>query len=246
MMKLSKISFNVANRAQPIINNMSFEVNSDDFIVLLGSNGSGKSTLIKLMNRSYKLRSGEIDFLGQSLSDYSNKELASSLMTITQNARDNLFLDMTIAENAILYELRYQSLNVRVGHSRQMQQELQEYLAQFSHKLVHRLNTKVGLLSGGEQQILILALCLRYPPKLLLLDEHTSALDPKTAESMMEKTYQATRERGVTCVMTTHNLSFAMRYGNRLIALEEGKINFVLNEEEKAHITREKLLRECY
>jgi len=245
MIAFKNVNFSVPNREQPILNNVSFSVLPNDFIVLLGSNGSGKSTLIKLINRSYKGYIGEIDFLQQPLYFFNNRQFSQSVVTITQNIKDNLFADMTIAENAILYGLRYRSFWEQKD-KKQILQELQEYLAKFSYKLSENLNTTVNLLSGGEQQILVLALCLRYPPQLLLLDEHTSALDPKTAEYMMEKTYHAIKERNITCMMTTHNLDFATRYGNRLIVLKDGKISRVFDSKEKALVTQQNLLEICY
>jgi putative tryptophan/tyrosine transport system ATP-binding protein len=245
MLTLNNVNFSVPNRKLPIINNISFSVAPNDFIVIVGGNGSGKSTLINLINHSYRVSSGFIDFLQQPLKNYSNKELAKSVITITQNIKNNLFTDMTIAENAALYELRYKSLFDQTNKKQRLH-ELQEYLLPFSHKLAVRLDTTVNLLSGGEQQILILALCLRYPPKLLLLDEHTSALDPKTAKIMMEKTYHAIRDRNITCIMTTHNLSFATSYGNRLLALKDGKISQTFEVNKKAQITQQELLDACY
>jgi putative tryptophan/tyrosine transport system ATP-binding protein len=245
MLTLKNIVFSVPNRDEPIVNGVSFSVAAHDFIVLLGSNGSGKSTLMRLINRSYKLHSGEIDFFQQPLDSYNDKELAKSIVTITQNTRDNLFTNMTIMENSVLYDLRYQAFFDKKS-KRQRRQALQDYLALFSHKLAGRLEMTVNLLSGGEQQILILALCLRHPPKLLLLDEHTSALDPKTAESMMEMTYKAIKERDITCIMTTHNLAFAEKYGNRLIVLKEGEINKIFEVEEKKNLASREILKMYY
>jgi len=123
---------------------------------------------------------------------------------------------------------------------------LQEYLARFHVGLAKRINTPVKKLSGGERQILILALCLQHHPDLILLDEHTSALDPKTSVMIMEKTYQEVTKRGITCIMATHNLDFALQYGNRLLAINNGKIIYQVSAQNKLNLTKKDLLVNCY
>lgn len=242
---LDKVMLKVPGRDLPIIKHADFCVEKGDFIILLGSNGSGKSSLLKLINKTYLPSRGNIKLSGKDLTKYNHRELARLQATFTQNMRDNLFMDMTIAENAILFQAKYQSPPF-YKKTRETRQELKDYLAQFSPKIASRLNTSVSLLSGGEQQILILALNLRYQPELILLDEHTSALDPKTSVLMMEKTYQAITERNITCLMATHNLDFATEYGNRLIVIKEGEVTQDLSGNEKKQITRKQLLDLCY
>ena len=164
---------------------------------------------------------------------------------MTQNVNDSLFTDMSILENMILLEMRSKSFFDFKGHKARAL-DIKKYLMGFNQKLAENLSVSVGNLSGGEKQILVLAMGLRYSPKLILLDEHTSALDPKTSELIMEKTYQAIFERGITCVMTTHNLDYALRFGNRLLAIREGKIIHDYDHRQKQSLTRAELLKNCY
>jgi putative ABC transport system ATP-binding protein len=245
LLELNKICFSVAEREMPIVKNVSFAVENNDFLVLLGSNGSGKSSLIKLINGVYQLTAGQIKLQNKLLKNYKQRDLAKEIITITQDVNDSLFLDMTIAENGVLAEMRSQKMFVGISKAKQAAR-FKEYLAKFSIKLSKHIDAKVGSLSGGEKQILVLALCLRYPPKLLLLDEHTSALDPKTAAFIMEKTLTAISERKIACIMTTHNLDFALHYGNKLLALKEGELVYKADSSEKANISRAELLVRCY
>ncbi|MGD9107845.1 MAG: ATP-binding cassette domain-containing protein [Gammaproteobacteria bacterium] len=239
MLKIENISFTVPNCEKNIVNDVTFAVNQGDFIILLGSNGSGKSSLLNLINRTYCPTSGSIEFFGDCLHQYSHKTLTKKIITLTQNTNDNLFMDMTIAENATLSELRNKN-------KIQYKSDFQEYLAQFHVGLAERFDTPVNKLSGGERQILILALALRHQPDLILLDEHTSALDPKTAAMTMEKTYQEITKRGITCIMATHNLDFALQYGNRLLAINSGKIVHRVSAQDKPNLTKQDLLVDCY
>ena len=239
MLRIKNVSFTALNCANNIVNDVTFAVHQGDFIILLGSNGSGKSSLLSLINRNYLPTSGSIEFLDDCLRQYSHKELTKKIITLTQNTNDNLFMDMTIAENSVLSELRN-------ANKSQSQLDFQEYLAQFHFGLAKRIDTPVNKLSGGERQILILALALRHQPDLVLLDEHTSALDPKTAAIIMKKTYQEITKRGITCIMATHNLDFALQYGNRLLAINNGKIVRMVSAHNKSHLTKQDLLVGCY
>jgi putative ABC transport system ATP-binding protein len=223
-------------------------MNQGDFIILLGGNGSGKSSLLNLINRTYSATKGSIIFFDDCLSRYNHKTLAKKIITLTQNTNDNLFMDMTIAENGILSRLRSKRFFGRKNNESKKQRllALQEYLAQFHLGLAKRIHTPVNKLSGGERQILILALCLQHQPDLILLDEHTSALDPKTSAMIMEKTYQEIIQRGISCIMATHNLDFALQYGNRLLAINNGRIIRKVSIDNKPRLTRENILADCY
>jgi len=245
VLTVDHISFAVPNCEKIIVDGITFTANQGDFIILLGSNGSGKSSLLNLINRTYVSTKGKVHFLDKSLNKFRNKTLAKKMVTLTQNTSDNLFMDMTIAENGILSELRSKQFFDR-QKKKQRLLSFKKYLAQFHTGLADRINTPVNKLSGGERQILTLALCLQHQPDLILLDEHTSALDPKTAEIIMQKTYQEITKRKITCIMATHNLDFALNYGNRLLALNNGKIIHAASAQHKANLSREDLLKDCY
>lgn len=224
------------NADRHIIHDFSAKIYPGDFVVILGGNGSGKSTLLKLLNRTYSLTSGAINFKNQSLKNYDVQSLRREIITITQFISDSIFLDLTIEENAVLIE----------PSNKHILKELPDYLASFNPKLAKVLKTRVKNLSGGEQQLLAFALYLRRQPDLLLLDEHTSALDPKKSEEVMALTDRIIREKAITCLMTTHELEYALKYGNRLLAIREGEIAFEAGGEQKTNLTMMDLLRHCY
>ena len=217
--------------------NTNLLINAGDFVVVLGGNGSGKSTLIKLINQTYQATTGDILLKQKSIRDYSAVQMRQEIVTLTQSINDSLFLDLTVEENALLIETM---------NATPTRQSLPEYLATFHQKLATHLKTRVKQLSGGEQQILAFALYLRHKPDLLLLDEHTSALDPKKSDAVMQFTDEFIRKEKLTCLMTTHELKYALQYGNRLIALRDGQIVFDVRDEEKKSLTMMDLLEHCY
>lgn len=234
LLSCKNVLFKVIGREVPILRDINFNVNHADFIVLLGSNGSGKSTLINVLNKNLPAISGEISFLGKPLRKYKNKYLAQKIVTLTQNTNDNLFAEMTVFENCLLFDKKANRRQFAI---------FRDYLGSFYGQLADHLHTPVNRLSGGERQILALALCLRSNPSLVLLDEHTSALDPKTANLIMEKTYAIISRLNVACIMATHNLNFAKSYGNRLLAIKNGQI---IIDKDKTHIAQDELLDICY
>ncbi|PIZ04179.1 MAG: hypothetical protein COY58_05875 [Gammaproteobacteria bacterium CG_4_10_14_0_8_um_filter_38_16] len=229
-----------------IIHNINLSISPGDFIVVLGGNGSGKSTLLKLLNRTYRNTSGNITFHQKKLSQYDEKELRQKMVTITQYIGDSIFLDLTIEENAILIESSYLKSAHQHFDKKQFLIALPNYLKQFNPKLAELLKSRTNCLSGGEQQILAFALYLRHQPDLLLLDEHTSALDPKKSDAVMTFTHQFILQKHITCLMTTHQLDYALKYGNRLIALRDGEVVFEANAREKAQLVMSDLLKYCY
>jgi putative ABC transport system ATP-binding protein len=242
LLKLSNVYFS-PHKSLTITDDVSLEIDSGDFAVIIGGNGSGKSTLIKLINRVYQHTAGSISFCGKAIERYSKKQLAQRVVTLSQFVKDSLFINLTIEENARLLEMSYSSSK---SSKKKFDQALSDYLKDFNVKLSRSLNTPLYLLSGGEQQILAFALYLRHQPKLLLLDEHTSALDPKTAARIMELTRDIISQRQVTCLMTTHSLDIALNYGNRLLAIKEGKLIFQADGEKKAALQKADLLDYCY
>lgn len=229
LLQLNNISFSTNERQ--IIHTISLSIHPGDFVVILGGNGSGKSTLLKLIHQTYLPTSGKLFF---------PENPKPTIVTLTQLISDSLFMDLTIAENAMLIESAFsktKKINLPA---------LSEYLSQFNSSLSNCLKTQVKKLSGGEQQMLAFALYLRHKPDLLLLDEHTSALDPKKSDAIMELTNQYLQKNKITCLMTTHSLSYAVKYGNRLMALSNGRVIFEANENEKSVLKADELMRKCY
>lgn len=234
------------NSEQHVINGLSLTIHPGDFIVVLGGNGSGKSSLLKLLNRTYSYTAGDILFKQKALSEYDFSTLRHDIVTITQFIADSLFLDLTIAENAQLIESSYFHAKKEHFCKKTLITSLPTYLAQFNSKIAQLLNSPVKNLSGGEQQILAFALYLRRQPDLLLLDEHTSALDPKKSDQVMQFTQTIVEKKKITCLMTTHQLDYALKYGNRLIAIRDGNVVFDANAAEKSTLTMTDLLKYCY
>ncbi|MEM9242712.1 MAG: ATP-binding cassette domain-containing protein [Pseudomonadota bacterium] len=245
LLKLNKVSFS-PDKTRVIARDMSLEVNKGDFIVIVGSNGSGKSTLIKMINRHYHHSAGDIALIDKPIQDYSKKQLAQAVVTLNQFVHQSLFVNLSIEENARLLAMCYPQSATKKRGRKAAAKELAEYLREFNVKLSESLQLPLHYLSGGEQQILAFALYLRHQPQLLLLDEHTSALDPKTAVKIMAFTDDIITKRQLTCLMTTHSLDFALQYGNRLLALRDGEIIFTADAERKKQLTKADLLEYCY
>jgi putative tryptophan/tyrosine transport system ATP-binding protein len=235
LLEVDRVSFSVPGRALPILDEVNFTLRERDFLILLGGNGSGKSSLLKIINQYYQHTAGTVT--------YAKPLMKHNILTITQKPADSLFMELTVLENAILLESRS---GKKMRTRKLFVQELRNDLSTFNGRLADALQTPICQLSGGEQQILMLALCMRQQPKLLLLDEHTSALDPKTAEKVMQFTDTLIKRERMTCIMTSHHLDFSLRFGNRLLAMNQGQVVYQADAAQKATITRDDLLRCCY
>lgn len=236
LIECNHVGFSIS-QDRVIIPDLSLSIYPGDFVVVLGGNGSGKSTLLKLFNKTYHHTSGNI---------YFNNKTIDGIVTITQSMSDSLFMEMSVEENAALIECAHLEAAGKSFRKKDLLLELPTYLSQFNPNLAISLKKPIKNLSGGEQQILAFALYLRRQPDLLLLDEHTSALDPKKSDQVMQLTQSFIEKRKLTCLMTTHQLDYALKYGNRLIAIREGKIVFDANAKEKQLLTMGDLLQYCY
>lgn len=242
---IENVYLEFSSAEKPILNNINYDINPGDRVIILGSNGSGKSSLLKLLNRTYQPTAGKIFLRGQNLQTVSLQKLSQRVVTVTQDLRDSLFYNLTVLENCLLWETRFQKISFKIG-KHESREFYQTYLTEFHRQLPGKMDVCVAALSGGERQSLVLALCLHHPPELLLLDEHTSALDPKIAANLIRYTEKILTEKKITCVLTTHNLDIALKYGNRLLALAEGKIRLQADGEAKTRLTQEEVLESCY
>ncbi len=211
LLQINDVNFNLPS-GQVILHQINAQIMPGEFVILVGSNGSGKSSLIKLINQQYRLREGDINLNGENIQKFSRKKLSEQMITLTQFVKDSLFIDLSVFENAKLIT-PFKSIN-----------KLKEYLHAFNPNLAEAVKKPVAELSGGEQQQLAFALYMTKQPKLLLLDEHTSALDPVAAEKIMQMTHDYVRRHHITCLMTTHNMNFAERFSDRLIAMKNGRL----------------------
>ncbi len=222
-----------------IIDDVSFSIQAGDFLVVLGANGSGKSTLFKLVHRAIKATAGDVLYKQRTIHSITMKNYMQDIAMLSQSPMDHLCGSMTIAEHVKLYLSK-------VKHDFHSVKATKEYLAGFNEKFSKKYESPIIFLSGGEKQALALALVLMRKPSLLLLDEHTSALDPKTSQQIMQLTAEAIDRFKVTCMMTTHELSQAVEYGNRLIAMKDGRIAHTYYQQEKQNLSAKTLLDVCY
>ena len=213
-----------------------------DFVTVIGGNGAGKSTILNMIAGVYPLDSGTVVLDGHDISRLSEHARAQYLGRVFQDPMRGTAADMQIDENLALARRRGQRRGLSWGLSKAEREEYREALATLGLGLETRLSDKVGLLSGGQRQALTLLMATLKEPELLLLDEHTAALDPKTAAKVLELTQSIVVGNGLTTLMVTHNMHDAIRLGNRLIMMNEGRIIYDVRGDEKARLHRADLM----
>ena len=226
-----------------ILKNINLKINDGDFITLLGTNGAGKSTLLNIINGSIFPTSGKIILKERDLTNLSEVKRAQDIAQVFQDPKLGPAPRMTVAENLLLATKRGQQRGL---HLRGLDQHLEEFkreTAQLPNGLNERLNTFVGNLSGGQRQTLSFLMATIKKPELLLLDEHTAALDPNTSRQLLELTNKVVKKEHLTCIMITHQLKDAIKYGNRTIILNSGKIVLDVNGQDKKTLTEEDILQ---
>lgn len=226
-----------------ILKNINLKINDGDFITLLGTNGAGKSTLLNIINGSIFPTSGKIILKERDLTNLSEVKRAKYIAQVFQDPKMGTAPRMTVAENLLLATKRGQQRGL---HLRGLDQHLEEFkheTAQLPNGLNERLNTFVGNLSGGQRQTLSFLMATIKKPELLLLDEHTAALDPNTSRQLLELTNKVVKKEHLTCIMITHQLKDAIKYGNRTIILNSGKIVLDVNGQDKKTLTEEDILQ---
>lgn len=219
-------------------------LNKGDFITVIGGNGAGKSTMLNAIAGTFQVDSGSISLGGRDVTRLPEHKRAAFLGRVFQDPMTGTAASMNIEENLALALRRGQARHLRWGITAKERTVYREKLASLALGLETRLGSKVGLLSGGQRQALTLLMATLKQPELLLLDEHTAALDPKTAEKVLQLTRQLISENGLTALMVTHNMKDALALGNRTIMMHEGKIILDLNEEQKRHMKVEDLLEQ--
>jgi putative ABC transport system ATP-binding protein len=225
------------------INGIDLEAHKGDFVTIIGSNGAGKSTLLNLIAGTYLPDGGDIFIESRNVTRLSEHRRAMYLGRIFQNPLMGTASSMTIEENLAMADLRGKPRGLRWGVSKSRRDSYKETLKGLDLGLEGRLKDSVNLLSGGQRQSLTLLMATLSLPKLLLLDEHTAALDPKTAQRVIELTEKIVRENQLTTIMVTHNMQQAIRYGNRMIMLHEGKVKFDIQGDEKRALTVEEVVK---
>ena len=219
------------------LNRLDLDVLRGDFVTIIGSNGAGKTTLLNVVAGAYQPDVGRVFVDGLEVTRLPEHAMARYLARVFQNPTMGTAAEMTIEENLCLAELRGQRRGLRWGVTAKRRGHYCEMLKVLDLGLEHRLKDRVGLLSGGQRQSLSLLMTTLSPPQLLLLDEHTAALDPKTADKVMALTDLMIRENRLTAMMVTHNMKQALRYGNRMIMLHEGAVQLDVRGRDKQALT---------
>ncbi len=245
MLKITglKKTFNKGTvNAKTALNGLNLELNDGDFVTVIGGNGAGKSTLLNAIAGVWRPDAGKIEIDGVDVTRMPEHKRAKFLGRVFQDPMKGTAPDMEIAENLAIASRRGIKRKFVKGVKKADREEYKALLASLELGLENRLSTKVGLLSGGQRQAVTLLMATMNKPKLLLLDEHTAALDPKTAAKVLDLTDQIVNKNKLTTVMITHNMKDAIQHGNRLIMMHEGKIIIDVSGEEKKQLTVEMLL----
>ena len=225
------------------MNGIDLHIPAGTFVTVIGSNGAGKTTLLNLISGTVEPDEGEIFLDGTRVTHLPEHKRAKYLGRIFQNPLMGTAASMTIEENLAMTDLRGQRRGLRWGVAKARRNFYREKLKMLELGLENRLKESVSLLSGGQRQSLTLLMATLSLPKLLLLDEHTAALDPKTAQRVMELTDKIIRENNLTTIMVTHNMQQAIRYGNCMIMLHEGQIMYQAEGDAKKALTVEEVVR---
>lgn len=225
-----------------LLNNVNLTIKTGDFITVLGGNGAGKSTLFNSISGTLPLTNGQILMGDQDITLFSEEKRAKYIARVFQDPKMGTAPRMTVAENLLLAQSRGEKRGLRLRQLKQQKDYYYELCQLIGNGLENHLDTPTGSLSGGQRQALSLLMATLKEPDLLLLDEHTAALDPKTAKQLMEITDQRIKEQSLTCLMITHRMEDALKYGNRLILLQKGEIIKDLDQKEKEKLTLSDLL----
>ncbi len=224
------------------LNGINLHLNEGDFVTVIGGNGAGKSTMLNMVAGVYPVDCGSIVIDGVDVTKLPEYKRAKYLGRVFQDPMTGTAADMQIEENLALAARRGKKRTLRSGITAKERAEYKELLKILDLGLEERLTAKVGLLSGGQRQALTLLMATLKNPKVLLLDEHTAALDPKTAKKVLDITEEIVQKNNLTTIMITHNMADAIRVGNRLIMMNNGKIIFDVSGEEKKKLTTADLL----
>ena len=224
------------------LDGVNLNLNPGDFVTIIGGNGAGKSTTLNAIAGAWYVDAGQIIVDGTDITRLPEHKRAAYLGRVFQDPMTGTASTMSIEENMAIAARRGARRGLRWGISKKEREDYKRQLKELNLGLEDRLSSKVGLLSGGQRQAITLLMAAARKPKLLLLDEHTAALDPKTAAKVLEISDKIIAEHGLTAMMVTHNMKDAIAHGNRLIMMMEGKIILDIRGEEKKKLTVEDLL----
>lgn len=236
-------NINTVNQKTALVD-VTLQLTKGDFITVIGSNGAGKSTLLNAVAGVYPVDAGKIELDGRDITSLPEHNRAASIGRVFQDPMRGTAPAMTVEENLSMAMARGKKRGLKLGIHKDQRQFFSDRLALLELGLENRLKDKVGLLSGGQRQAITLLMATLTEPKLLLLDEHTAALDPKTAKKIVDLTNKMVSDHGLTTLMVTHNMEQALNLGNRLIMMHEGRIILELADDFKQKMTVNGLLQE--
>lgn len=226
-----------------LFKNFSLNIEDGDFVSVVGSNGSGKTSLLNIICGSIDVDQGQILVGGKNITKQKDFYRHRMIGRVYQDPAKGTCPTMTILENLALADNKGKSYNLGRGVNKDRISYYKELLQPLNLGLEDKLHTKVGLLSGGQRQALALLMATMAPIDFLILDEHTAALDPKTAEIIMELTDRIVHAKGVTTIMVTHNLRYAVEYGNRLLMMHEGNVILDKSGKEKEELSTDSIMK---
>ena len=245
MLEIQNISktFNAGTVNQKTaLNGLNLKLNEGDFVTVIGGNGAGKSTMLNAVAGVWPVDCGKIVIDGVDVTRLSEHQRAAYIGRVFQDPMTGTAATMQIEENLALAARRGKPRTLRIGITKAEREQYRELLKSLDLGLENRLTARVGLLSGGQRQALTLLMATLRKPDLLLLDEHTAALDPKTADKVLQITEEIVARDNLTTLMVTHNMKNAIQYGNRLIMMDAGRVVVDIRGEEKKNLTVRDLL----
>ena len=226
------------------LDDFSLEVAESDFITIIGSNGAGKTTLLNVLAGTVEPDEGQLMVDGRDVTRWPDYKMAQFISRVFQSPTMGTAGEMTIEENLCMAELRGKKRGLKWGVTAKRRKAYKETLKVLELGLEERLKQSVGMLSGGQRQSLTLLMTTLALPKVLLLDEHTAALDPRTATKVMDLTDSMVRENRLTTLMVTHNMNQALKYGNRMVMLHQGKVQLDIQGEAKKKMSVAEIIAE--
>ena len=238
MLRLRAVKKSFIGHFEPILKNIDLDIKAGEFCIVIGSNGSGKSTLMRSISGEYAIDSGEILIDGKNIAMNNRSDY---IATVTQDISKGTIAEMTLLENMILSDLR--GKNASFSFYSKRREEILRVLKELNMNLEQYIDLPLRVLSGGQRQMIAILMAISSKPKILLLDEHTSALDPKTQSIIMDYSAINITKFNITSLMITHKLDDAINYGNRLIMLHQGNIVIDVSGKEKKNLKVSQLLQ---
>lgn len=219
-----------------VLKGINLEIESGDFITIIGGNGAGKSTLLNSIAGAIPTETGKIELNGQDITKQSVVKRSRQISRVFQDPKLGTAVRLTVEENMAIALKRGQKRGFSSGVKAKNREFFREQLQSLNLGLENRLTAEIGLLSGGQRQAITLLMATLVRPELILLDEHTAALDPHTSENLLAVTDKQIKENKLTALMITHHMEDALKYGNRLLVLKDGKVKADISEEEKRNL----------